>query len=186
MTLPYCDIIVYMVPMTDESNSTKTCRKCGEVKALDDFFKASKGLHGRKGSCKACNAQDQFERKANWSEERRAAHISDYTTRNAAKTSEDWRRELLRAKYKMTLEDYDNLFDAQDGCCALCKRPQSEFVKTLAVDHDHSCCPGSKSCGKCIRGLLCQPCNQALGLLQDNADLMIAASEYVKTRKPVF
>src|SRR4029077_2130187 len=33
----------------------------------------------------------------------------------------------------------------------------------LAVDHDHNCCPGAHSCGKCIRGILCGTCNSALG-----------------------
>lgn len=36
------------------------------------------------------------------------------------------------------------------------------------VDHDHSCCPGARSCGKCIRGILCNNCNRALGILGDH------------------
>jgi hypothetical protein len=40
-------------------------------------------------------------------------------------------------------------------------------VPTLVVDHDHECCPGPRSCGKCVRGLICNECNLALGLGQD-------------------
>ena len=41
------------------------------------------------------------------------------------------------------------------GCGAPAARPGN-----LIVDHDHSCCPGPWSCGKCIRGLLCRGCNK--------------------------
>ena len=40
------------------------------------------------------------------------------------------------------------------------------------VDHDHSCCPGSKTCGKCLRGLACQKCNQGIGQFGDDPDRM--------------
>ena len=40
-----------------------------------------------------------------------------------------------------------------------CANPQCEIVDGLEVDHDHSCCSGANSCGKCVRGLLCHHCN---------------------------
>lgn len=36
----------------------------------------------------------------------------------------------------------------------------------LVIDHDHRCCPAAKSCGNCVRGWLCHPCNTAEGLLR--------------------
>jgi len=48
--------------------------------------------------------------------------------------------------------------------CAVCR-----MTENLSVDHDHSCCPGEHSCGKCIRGFLCRTCNFAEGLLKTAA-----------------
>ena len=68
---------------------------------------------------------------------------------------------------------YRNLFDSQSGCCKICKRHQSEFTQRFAVDHNHE--NGS------IRGLLCTPCNLAIGLLRDNPEIVDSASRYLKS-----
>lgn len=73
----------------------------------------------------------------------------------------------LKYKYKITLEDYDRMLEEQGGGCAVCGSPQPEGRGRFHVDHDHSCCPTDKTCGKCIRGLLCSPCNVRLGVLEN-------------------
>ena len=40
-----------------------------------------------------------------------------------------------------------------------CHNPGCDETANLEVDHDHSCCEGGNSCGKCIRGVLCRGCN---------------------------
>lgn len=74
--------------------------------------------------------------------------------------------EWLKYTYKMTQEAYDTLWTAQEGKCAICRRELST-VKRVCIDHDHSCCPGYKSCGKCTRGLLCLTCNAKLSVLEE-------------------
>jgi hypothetical protein len=49
-----------------------------------------------------------------------------------------------------------------------------------AIDHDHRCCPTSaKSCGQCVRGLLCGRCNAAAGLLKDSPDRAVSLARYL-------
>lgn len=54
----------------------------------------------------------------------------------------------------------------------------------LQVDHDHSCCPGARSCAKCYRGTLCRPCNMAEHHVADAVRRGILAEliEYTRTR----
>jgi len=68
----------------------------------------------------------------------------------------------------MTREAFDATVQQQGDVCAICGRPPSKFV----VDHDHR--TGA------IRGLLCGPCNRALGHLQDQPGLCRAAAEYLR------
>lgn len=57
----------------------------------------------------------------------------------------------------------------QDGHCALCPNKEDNITKgrRLHIDHDHACCPALKSCGKCVRGLLCGGCNHRIGRLEE-------------------
>ncbi len=79
----------------------------------------------------------------------------------------------LWKKYKITIEQYEEMLASQDGHCAICPNGPGA-MGVLAVDHDHSCCPGRYTCGKCIRGLLCWPCNSFLGRVGDDLTQAIA------------
>jgi hypothetical protein len=49
----------------------------------------------------------------------------------------------------------------------------------LVVDHDHDCCPGPFSCGRCIRGLICTLCNTALGMVRSDTKIAEAMITYL-------
>lgn len=84
------------------------------------------------------------------------------------------------AKYGITPERYRSILETQGGGCAICGG-EDPTGRALAVDHDHSCCPeDGRSCGRCIRGILCSPCNQAVGLLADSLDRIEAAAAYLR------
>jgi len=84
-------------------------------------------------------------------------------------------------RYGLTLERYDEILASQGGGCAICGE-QCATGRQLAVDHDHGCCavpPSDRTCGKCVRGLLCASCNNALGAFRDSPRLLLIAADYL-------
>ena len=75
-------------------------------------------------------------------------------------------------KYGIPISDYDEMLSDQQGQCAICKStdPKGRWNR-FCVDHDHVT-------GK-VRGLLCDHCNRALGLLGDNIASLEAAIRYL-------
>lgn len=61
-------------------------------------------------------------------------------------------------RYRLREEEYNELI--KNGC-AICGTHED-----LCVDHDHNCCPGSRTCGKCIRGTLCKKHNRGEGCFE--------------------
>ena len=74
---------------------------------------------------------------------------------------------------------FSNLEKSQNGLCKICGEKE-KYNKRLSIDHDHSCCSGPTSCGKCIRGLLCSRCNKVLGQINDNKDILNKMIQYLK------
>lgn len=83
----------------------------------------------------------------------------------------------LKATYSLTGAQVRKLVAQQDHKCAICRKP---FANRGNIDHDHACCPGEKSCGKCIRGVLCKKCNTAIGMLDDDPDRCFMAAAYLQ------
>lgn len=88
---------------------------------------------------------------------------------------------MRRYNYGLTDEQFNIQIEAQGGVCAICQREPQLPDRPWSVDHDHACCDGRRSCGKCNRGLLCVPCNSAIGLLQDNSSLLRQAAIYLES-----
>lgn len=95
------------------------------------------------------------------------------------------RRRLLRL-YNITQSDWDAMVERQGNRCAICPtdRPGGRG-ESWHIDHDHACCPGKGSCGRCVRGLLCGDCNVAIGRMRDDPVLLRAAASYLeRPRQP--
>lgn len=151
----------------------KTCAKCKESLNTDQFGKNSRTKDGLLIYCKPCaNARAAAYRLRN-------KHIrQQYLAKNEEKFREqrkaDWaenRSSHLAKKYGITADQYDALIAAG---CLICGHDDQ-----LCIDHDHKCCPGSRSCGKCVRGALCRRCNVALGLFDEDIDRLMGAAQYL-------
>lgn len=81
----------------------------------------------------------------------------------------------LKNRFGITLDRYNAMMVEQDGCCYLCLDPLPE-QKDICVDHSHACCPGDRSCGRCVRGLACRWCNQGLGQFRDDPERLRRAA----------
>lgn len=102
--------------------------------------------------------------------------------KNYQKTNKANRQKyLLKYTYNISLEDYNTLFNKQNGKCAVCLKEETSLdnrgnsIKKLAVDHCHST-------GK-VRGLLCNRCNTALGLLKEDKEIVNNILNYLKEHK---
>jgi hypothetical protein len=85
----------------------------------------------------------------------------------------------VKSVYTIDIDAYNELKEFQGGKCAICQRATGEGRKRLAVDHDHTCCSGKTSCGQCVRGLLCSPCNSTLAHFRDNPATALRAWAYL-------
>lgn len=101
--------------------------------------------------------------------------------RNASTCSRkcSYENSRFKADYKRNGIDFLAMLDAQGGGCAICHDPIERG--TWHVDHDHACCPtGARSCGKCIRALLCGNCNRGLGSFNDDTERLRGAIAYIE------
>jgi len=77
------------------------------------------------------------------------------------------RARYLQRQFTLTEEGYEQICAAQGGVCGCCGRTEVAKIRILGVDHDHMCCPEpGRSCGRCVRGLLCGGCNGLIGMYE--------------------
>ena len=167
--------------------TVKVCKKCGQIKPFEDFYHATGMRDGHRNTCKACdiashkawyqqNRDEAISRVQQWRDEnldRYNAYQRERRQREDVKQRE--RAGHLKRKFGLTLEEYDQMLEAQGGGCAICGRPPNEKI-SLHVDHDHA--TGA------VRGLLCFPCNQALAQLQESPDIVASALRYLMRYLP--
>lgn len=115
--------------------------------------------------------------------------VRPWCTRCMSAYKAQWKKEnpeahkayLLRRVYGISLEQYRDMFNRQEGVCAICKKPEQTvdkrtgFLYDLAVDHCHVT-------GR-VRGLLCQFCNRGLGNFRDNEESLRAAATYLADQR---
>jgi hypothetical protein len=120
------------------------------------------------------------EYKKRWNERhpgRKAAYMRKHYQANKVQHTAEVLRNKLKRKYGLTLDEYNQLLQDQNGQCAVCHtsdwgNTRWGTVKRATVDHNHLT-------GK-VRGLLCTKCNVVLGLFDDDTNRFVSAIAYLK------
>lgn len=140
----------------------KTCKKCNNTKALEDFNKKTISYDGHRHECRDCQKEDaknRYNKNPDAHKERTKTNQRLYTAK----------------KFGLTLDELDTIYKKQDSRCAICGITEQDHGKYLAIDHCHQT-------GK-VRGLLCMACNTGLGNFKDRADLLMVAIQYLGEKR---
>jgi len=178
---------------------TKTCTNCKKRREITQFFKNNQSKDGYFCYCTPCkvikNRESRRRHRDKYNEKSRKYNNLPYRKiynqkrakiyyKNGGKEKQNaarrkWRKnnplkyleEQLKENYNITLHDYETLLKLQYNRCAICRKHVMNLPKRLYVDHCHKT-------GK-IRGLLCNSCNTALGLLKDDISLFKRSIDYL-------
>jgi len=133
----------------------KVCRICKKEKALSEYYKAFSNKDKHCNTCKKCKTKLDGE----------------YRKRSKTPEKKAYERAMhIRRKFGISVEEYQKLEKTQDTC-AICS---NLFIDTFDKQLDHC-----HSTGK-IRKFLCQKCNKALGLFNDDTKILTSALNYLK------
>jgi len=155
----------------------RTCDKCGETKPIEEYYMNNKKTFNRTLTCRICEQKERLEFKQQNPEYHKM--IDNNRKRKWGKLyPEKCTNTRLKGQYGITLDNYNEMLDKQNGTCAICNLKETKISKEtgdpkrLAVDHCHET-------GK-VRGLLCFHCNSSLGKFKDSIELLQNAIDYLK------
>jgi hypothetical protein len=141
-----------------------TCNRHGRARRIDWGNPEERRAYNRQKNRERYSADPgpQIEASRRWREKNPGRRAEWRST-----TDREW-------KYGLSAEAVAQLVAEQDGKCYLCREPLDlEKKRGIHVDHDHACCRGAKTCGKCIRGLACHACNTGIGAFGDDPERMM-------------
>lgn len=142
----------------------KACSKCQEVKPLSEYYGNKKASDGKASECKSCSKARQ----------------KAYYDANPDARKQYTIKTRLKTHYGITPEDRARMLEEAEHKCQICKDdiylPDTSNKNSNAnIDHCHDT-------GR-VRGVLCGPCNRALGLFKDNPAIIMAAHSYLSLHK---
>lgn len=137
----------------------RLCTGCKETKPTQQFGPNKQSKDGISHRCREC--------------------MNATARKNPSRNADNSYLWNLKRNYGLTIDEYNAMLEAQDRRCGVCRRHESEIAENgrmgarrLGVDHDHE--------RNCLRGLLCQGCNTALGLLKNDPALVVNAVFYLQ------
>ena len=136
----------------------KECRKCFIWQSVKMFGNKTKSIDNLQSMCKKCSSQsvlDSYYRRGGYNPEAK-----------------------IKSRFGITEEQYQEKLSLQHGVCMICKKPNVNG-RRLSIDHDHFCCSMRLTCGRCIRDLLCNNCNVAIGLVSESKETLQNMIDYL-------
>lgn len=170
---------------------TKRCPRCEKTLPSSEFPKNRRSSTGLGTYCKPCQSTYLKKRVDTMRDREPAAEklcprcerVLDGSLfapkANSADGLYSWCRECvlfrrIEQTYNITAEQYRVMI--KDGCHI----QSCGSFENLHVDHDHKCCTGYTSCGKCVRGVLCGMHNRGTGLFRDDPEALRGAADYLE------
>jgi len=141
------------------AEETRKCKDCLEVKPHSEFPYNEMYKDNIRPYCIECRRVRENESYHKHKHKRPYNYV------------EDKDRKLKKA-FGISYQEYLEMLDAQQGCCAICGTDDTGARKAFAVDHCHET--------NKIRGLLCSNCNTGIGNLRDSIELLERAIEYLR------
>lgn len=138
--------------------NSKVCTVCKENILLEGFKNRSDKPHLKMSECTKCYNKKRYNRR-----------IKNYPEREKARSKESSIRSKLKSKYNLTLEEYNQMSEAQNHRCKICGKESKN--KRLAVDHCHIT-------GR-VRSLLCSNCNTGIGQFKESPMILQSAMNYL-------
>ena len=152
---------------------TSRCSSCRRDLDIAMFYGDNSKTSGISSYCKSCHSEASKQRRENpeWLAKRNQG-IQEW------KITHPDRVRSYNIKHKesnsmlVTREQYNEMMNAQEFKCAICKDHQQDKARAFAVDHDHKT--------GLVRRLLCINCNLMLGQARERIDVLEAAIQYLK------
>ena len=158
--------------MIDCIEQIKECTKCHISKDPNQFRKNDRLKSGLNSWCKNCENLATRSRYIPRGDNKRGKGIKP----PISKTRDYIRNQSYKSAYSITLEDYTNMYNEQEGKCKICSEERNAGGnKGLVIDHCHKT-------GK-VRGLLCPSCNSAIGKLKEDPEIFKLAMNYLNNFK---
>jgi len=138
------------------AEDVRVCTGCGISKTADEFGNDKSTKTGKRHYCRKCDV-DRYT-------DYRQRKIEDGTWQA------QWQAVHRRSKYGIEPEDFQAMWDHQEGRCGICRISLKE-VKTC-IDHDHE--------SGVVRGLLCDSCNVGIARFKENSLALLGAAAYLE------
>ena len=142
----------------------RVCSRCKQAKKINGFSIDRCSSDGLAYHCKKCQIKHSRQ-KYYRNHEQSKAYAREWAKNNPERSKYN----SIKSKYGLSKFEWDALLEASKGCCGICGE---YFGHQLCIDHNHE--TGT------VRGLLCSPCNAALGFFKDNIESLNAAIDYLR------